>query len=131
NTGAGASKVSASVLQVGANQHRLVLTSDVTGAAGMTLADVSGGVLQALGFTDASGAIQPSAVLVAGRDANFRVDGQPIIRSSNTVTDVIQGVTLTLTAEETGAVTAVTVERSLDGARAAMKSFVDAWNKLV
>ncbi|MBK6778267.1 MAG: flagellar filament capping protein FliD [Gemmatimonadetes bacterium] len=131
NSGTGASKVTASILQVSATNYRLVLTSDETGVAGMTLTDVSGGVPQALGFTNGSNQILGSALLVAGADAQFTVDGIAMTRSSNTVTDAIQGVTLSLTAEEAGAVTSVSIERSFDGAQKAVQAFADAWNKLV
>lgn len=131
NSGGAASKVSASILQVDATHFRLVLTSDATGAAGMTLANVSGGAPQALGLTDGANVIQSSAVLVAGRDAEFTVDGLALTRASNTVTDAITGVTLNLVAEEAGAVTNLTIDHSSDGAKASMQGFVDAWNKLV
>jgi flagellar hook-associated protein 2 len=131
NTGAAASKVSASILQVDATHYRLVLTSDATGATGMTFANVSGGAPQALGLTDGSNVIQAGAVLVAGGDATFSVDGVPLTRSSNTVTDAISGVTLNLVAQEDGAVTNLTIDHSSDAAKASMQGFVDAWNKLV
>ncbi len=131
NTGPTASKVSASILQVDATHYRLVLTSDATGQAGMTIANVSGGAPQALGLTDGSNVIQQSAVLVAGADSAFSVDGVAMSRSSNTVTDAIQGVTLNLVAQENGAITTLTIERSVDAARASMQAFVDSWNKLV
>ncbi len=131
NTGASASKVSASVLQVDATHFRLVLTSEATGAAGMTFANVSGGIPQALGLTNGSNVIQAGAVLVAGADASFKVDGIAMTRTSNTVTDAIQGVTLNLSAEEAGAVTMVTIEHSGDQAQKAMQTFTDAWNKMV
>ena len=131
NTGASPSKVSASVLQVDATHFRLVLTSETTGAAGMAFTDISGGVPQALGLTNGSNVIQAGAVLVAGQDASFAVDGVPMTRTSNTVTDAIQGVTLNLTAEEAGAITMVTIEHSGDTARTAMQAFSDSWNKLV
>lgn len=131
NTGAAPSKVSASILQVDATHFRLVLTSDVTGAAGVTLANVSGGAPQALGLTNGANAVLPAAVLVAGADASFSVDGVAMTRASNTVSDAIQGVTLTLTAEDPTATTMVTIEHSLDTASKSMQSFADAWNKLV
>ncbi|HXE56692.1 MAG TPA: flagellar filament capping protein FliD [Gemmatimonadales bacterium] len=131
NTGAAASKVSASILSVGPGDHRLVLTSDATGAAGMTLVDGGGAPLQALELVDGAGVIRSEAVLVAGADAAFEIDGVGLTRSSNTVTDAIEGVTLTLTAEEPGAVTEVVVARHVDSARSAMKAFVEAYNAVV
>lgn len=131
NSGPTASKVSASILQVDDTHYRLVLTSDATGAAGMTLANVSGGAPQALGLTDGSNVIQAGAILVAGLNSSFSVDGIAMSRSSNTVTDAIQGVTLNLVAQENGAVTNLSIERSVDAGRASMQAFVDSWNKLI
>ena len=54
----GATGVTASVLTLGANQYRLVLTSTSSGAAGIDLADGADAVLQGLGFTDATAAIK-------------------------------------------------------------------------
>jgi len=131
NSGPAASKVTASILQVDSTHYRLVLTSDETGAAGMTFSDTGGGVPAALGFTNGANVIQAGAVLVSGLDAQFTVDGVAMTRTSNTVTDAIQGVTLTLTGEEVGAVTGVTVARASDQAIKAAQTFADAWNKLV
>ncbi len=52
NAGSSASGVTASVLSTGSTQHRLVLSSDQTGAAGIELIDDTGGVLQQLGIVD-------------------------------------------------------------------------------
>lgn len=52
NAGSSASGVTASVLSTGSTQHRLVLSSDQTGAAGIELIDDAGGVLQQLGVVD-------------------------------------------------------------------------------
>lgn len=51
NVGADATRVTASLLTVG-GVHRLMLTSDQTGAAGIDLKDGPGGVLSTLGFID-------------------------------------------------------------------------------
>ncbi len=130
NAGANASKVNASILQVDSTHYRLVLTSETTGAAGISLADTSGTNLQTLGLLTSGGGLTATAELVQGSDASFSVDGIAMTRASNTVTDAIQGVTLNLTAEESGAVTSVTIERSFDNAQKSAQAFVDAWNKL-
>jgi len=52
NVGANPSGVTASVLSTGSTQHRLVLSADSTGAAGIELVDGSSGVLQSLGVVD-------------------------------------------------------------------------------
>lgn len=131
NTGASATRVSASILSVGATSHKLVLTSQTTGAAGMTLADTSGTALQSLGLLSNATTIDPAAVLQAGADLSFTIDGVAFTRTTNTVSDAIEGLTLNFTAVEPGAVTRLTVERFAEGARASIQAVVDAYNKLV
>ncbi len=125
NTGASPSKVSASILTVGPNSHRLILTSDVAGQAGIARADGTGGVLASLGLLD------PGAELVAGSDARFEIDGVPLQRATNTVTDAIAGLTLKLESAEVGTVVELKVERDAEGALTAAKAFVDAYNAAV
>ncbi len=131
NTGATPSGVTASILTVAPGDQRLILTSSATGAAGMTLADTDGTILQDLGLLDAGGAKLASATIVAGSDALFTIDGFAMTRSSNQITDVIDGVSLTLTGEEAGAVTRIDVGRYAEAAQGAMQRFVDAYNGLV
>lgn len=52
NTGSSPSRVSASILSTGSGEHRLVLTSDTAGAAGIDLTDGETGVLRQLGVVD-------------------------------------------------------------------------------
>jgi len=54
NSGTGASRVSASVLSTGSTAHRLVLSSDVAGSAGIDLVDGTTGVLRQLGIVDST-----------------------------------------------------------------------------
>lgn len=54
NAGSTPSGVTASVLSTGSTQHRLVLSADQTGAAGIELVDDSSGLLQSLGVVDSS-----------------------------------------------------------------------------
>lgn len=131
NTGTSATKVTATILSVGTSDHRLILQSDTPGTAGATLADTTGTVLQSLGILDTATTIAPAAVLVAGSDAQFTIDGIAFTRTTNTVADAIPGVTLTLTAAEAGATTAVTVSRFTDGATQSAKAFVDAYNAVI
>ncbi|HTR78762.1 MAG TPA: flagellar filament capping protein FliD, partial [Gemmatimonadaceae bacterium] len=60
NTGSSATGVSASVLGIGANAQRLVLTSSVLGASGIQLIDPSG-VLNQLGLVDSSTVINTTS----------------------------------------------------------------------
>jgi flagellar hook-associated protein 2 len=124
NTGATPTRVTASILSVSPTDQRIVLTANGTGSAGaFTPANVGGGtVLQSLGLH-----LPPS---VPADDAQFTIDGLPVTRSTNTVSDVIAGVTLTLTAAELGRKANVTIEQQPASAQAAATTFVDAYNKL-
>jgi flagellar hook-associated protein 2 len=64
-----------------------------------------------------------------GKDASLTVDGISITKSSNTVTDVIEGVTLNLLdADDTETIT-VTVSNDTTGVISAINDFVDAYNE--
>ncbi len=125
NTGATPSGVTASILTVGAGDARLILTSATPGAAGIALADTTGTVLGTLGLLD------PGAILTAGSDAQFSIDGVALTRTSNSVTDAIEGLTLSLETAEPGTVATVSVTRFVGEATAAASTFVQAYNAVV
>jgi flagellar hook-associated protein 2 len=68
------------------------------------------------------------AQTVAAANADFTINGIQIIKSSNTVTDAIDGVTLTLSKEATPAT--LTVARDTTAIKTAAAGFVDAYNAL-
>ncbi|MDQ6953319.1 MAG: flagellar filament capping protein FliD [Mariprofundaceae bacterium] len=130
NTGATATGVSASIIKVGNNDFRLVLASDQTGATGFTLTGAAldaGGALANLqlgsGVPNARNSIQQ------GLDAQVSIDGLSIFRSSNTISDALNGVTLTL---KQANLAEVSMNISVDTAslRNNVQSFVDAYNKV-
>ncbi len=114
--------VRASVLNDGTS-FRMLLSSDESGAAHAVTFGDSGGVF---GF-DA-----PGNELVAARDAQFTVAGVPVTRPSNTLTDVIEGVTFELKTETPPGepATRVAVSRDPDGLAEKVKAFVDALNNV-
>jgi flagellar hook-associated protein 2 len=67
----------------------------------------------------------------AGQDARFKVDGNYLTRSSNTVTDAISGVTLNLLKAEAGTTVTVNVSRDTDGLTSQIKGFVDKYNDVM
>jgi flagellar hook-associated protein 2 len=109
---------------------RIRLTDGTGGASRLSLtlqvvrADGSTGTLGTPTVTTAG----RSRELQQGRDAVIRVDGQEVVRASNTIADAIPGVTLTLSAAEPGTTVDVTVERDLGGAVDATRKLVDAYN---
>jgi flagellar hook-associated protein 2 len=61
NSGATPTGVTATVLSTGGTQHRLVLTSDQTGAGGIDLLEGTGNVLQSLGVVDGTKTLNVAA----------------------------------------------------------------------
>lgn len=82
------------------------------------------------------GTFGTSSIAVAGRarqlqngqDAIINVDGTTYTRTTNTITDAISGVTLSLQNSEPGSSVDVTVGRDVDGASKTVQTFVDAYN---
>lgn len=108
--------------------NRLVITRNDTGATQITFTDdATDKPLEKLGILTATGTIKNE--LVAAKDASLTVDGLTVTRSSNTLTDVISGVTLTL--KGVGGPATVEVKRDEDKVVNAVKSFVDAYNNVV
>lgn len=66
----------------------------------------------------------------AASDAIIKVDGQTATRSTNSITDVIQGVTLELQAEKVGTTVNATVSLDNDAITKVINEFVTAYNKL-
>ncbi len=68
--------------------------------------------------------------LQQGKDAIIRVDGQQFTRSSNTITDAIAGVSLSLATAEAGTNIDLVIERDSKGALDAVTKFKDAYNAI-
>ncbi len=107
--------ISATVISDGTLSY-LSLTNNQTGTP------TSGA---ALSITDTSGIL--GATVTAANNAAFNVNGLPITRSSNTVSDVIPGVTLSLKAQPGTAETLV-IGNDTEGTKTNVGKFVDAYN---
>ena len=118
--------VSATIVNDGTNQ-RLVLTSKTMGSAGaitVTANDSGSG-----GTNPLTDLISTNLVEVqAADDAEFTVNGLSITRSSNTISDVVQGLTLTLGKEGSST---VSVAKNATTAVNAVTAFVTAYNAVV
>jgi len=133
NNAADNTGVSANLVQ-GNDGTRLVLTSTKTGAENTIAVTQSGGDggLAALAYGGA-GAPGGYTVVKAAQDALIRVAGIETTSASNTVENVIDGLTLTLkkpTTTESGPVT-LTVANDQAAVTKNVKSFVDAYNSLM
>ncbi|WP_029149165.1 flagellar filament capping protein FliD [Methylophilus sp. 5] len=127
--------VSASIVNDGTG-NRLVITSKDTGEVNslkISVADDDGnntdtGGLSALAY-DPLASSNNMTQMTAAKNALLNVDGMSISKSSNTVSDVIQGVTLTLKSI-TSASNTLSVGTDTDTIQASVQSFVDAYNAL-
>ena len=113
-----------------ANPYRLVLSSTNTGEDQSIQVVVAGdATLTSLLNHDPAGVKNLTETSVA-QDASFKVDGISISKSSNTVTDVIEGVTLELTGLTAGNTVTISASQDTTKAKEAVKAFVEAYNGL-
>jgi flagellar hook-associated protein 2 len=129
NTAAGAdtAKISTEVVN-GSTVSRLIVNGTVTantddGAAAEAISTAS---LQQLGFlkNDRGAGMQ----LLAPTDAKVVIDGIPVTRSTNVISDAMAGVTLTLQQAELGAKIDLSVGRDDTAAVTAVKDYAAAYN---
>jgi len=120
--------VKASIVGDGsANPYRLVLQSSAIGVAGSMKVSVTGdAALQALLGNDPAGT-QSLTQTAAGQDAELTVNGLSVTSKSNSLSGVVQGVTLNLAKEGT---TSIAVGRDTSAAQKAVGDFVKAFNDL-
>lgn len=111
----------------GASPQRLVLTSNVSGkASSMKISVVGDAALSALLANDPAGTQHLSEVATA-QNAELKVDGVAVSKTSNTVTDVLDGVSLTL--NKIGA-SSLNVARDTATIKTSVQGFVTAYNSL-
>ncbi len=124
--------VSATIVNDGSGTpYRLALTSEKSGVSNSLKISTSGGdgTLDALLANDPAG-VQHLNQTAAAQNANLTVNGIAITSPTNTVTDAIQGVTLTLS-KPTTTQTNLTVAHDTAAIKTAVSGFVDSYNALV
>lgn len=130
--------VTASIVNDGTG-NRLVITSTDTGAVNSLKIDVNdndgnntdGSGLSTFAYdpTASSGSGKNLTELQSAQNALLNVDGLNISKASNTITDVIQGVTLNLKSV-TSTTNSMTIATDNSTIKSSVQSFVDAYNKL-
>lgn len=130
NTAEGNNSVTASIVNVddgnGGTQARLILTAKETGVANALTVAVTEGTEPGLSALASANLVESRAA----EDAIIRVNGLSATRSTNQITDVIQGVTLNLKSEEPGAEIDLRIGTDNSAIEKNVQSFVDAYNKL-
>jgi len=109
---------------------QLFLSGKNTGENNLiSLSDSTGSVLQSLGILNASGNFVSAT---APKNAEFSVNGIPIVRSSNSgLKDVISGVTLNLASDAEGQTATLNVLADAGAEKSVLNTFIDKFNSLV
>ena len=139
--------VTATVINTGSgtNPYQLVLTSSKTGigaaGANLTIADITaGGAVNSLGIaagavaTDGAGATTVTGGIQsqqAARNAQFSLNGIQLTRTSNTVSDAVDGVTFQLKQGGQTGTTVLTVAQDTSTATTDLQAVVGAYNALL
>lgn len=133
------SSVSATIVNDGTT-NRLVITSKDTGEVNslkISVADDDANHLDAVGLsqlaydpTASAGAGKNLTQVQAAKDAILEVDGIAIVKSSNTISDMIEGVTLNLLTTSAGNAVSLGVASNQEAVKTSVTAFVDAFNKL-
>ncbi len=139
NGGNSPTGVTASLVSISETEHVLTLTADETGVdQAISLTDSTAPddeVLESLGIFDGANAIKNE--LQGANNAEIQVDGLDQIggigvieRSSNTIDDVFEGVTLSLFKAEADTTVTLDVEPDLNQVKSSIVDLVDAYNDL-
>jgi flagellar hook-associated protein 2 len=112
--------VRASVLMVRPGEYQLAIKANQTGEQGIGLVDGPESVAAALGLNS----------VVAGTNSRIEVDGLVFERAGNSISDLIEGVTLTLHQANLGESVELAVAPDADLMAERVKAWVDAFNDI-
>lgn len=122
--------VTASLVQSAPGAYQIVFTGRRTGAGHSFTVDssLSGGTGVSFGDADLNGVYDN---VQDARDAAYTVNGLAITSDSNIASEVVPGVTLTLTKEDPDKTVTVTVSRDTAAAKEKVQKLVTAYNDLM
>lgn len=114
------------------NPYQLLLTSTATGQTSSMQVSVSGDstLSSLLSYNPANNTGQDLTQTVAAQNANMTINGVAVTSASNTDTNAIQGVTLTLGATTGSTPANVSVSQNTSNIVNAVNSFVTAYNSV-
>lgn len=128
NTTSTTSGVTATIAKVSETSYQLVLSgSDINKAIQITGAS-GDDVMQNIGVTNSSGG--NANILQAAQPTTMKVDGITYSRDSNTISDVISGVTFSVKNADPATTLNLSVENDNSGVKAGIQSFIDSYNAL-
>jgi len=128
NSAAAGKGVTASVVTANDGQH-LVFSATATGSGGALNITASGGNGGLTALTNSTGGGLTQSVAAA--DALVRVDGFERTSSSNTISDLVPGVDLTLTKAAAGTSYNLNIVSDNSGLKSAITAYVSAYNSVV
>ena len=133
------SSVTATIVNDGST-NRIVITSKDTGEVNslkISVTDDDGNNLDASGLSKlaydpqaAAGNGKNLTVLQEAKNAVLKIDGIDIVKSSNAISDAIDGVTLNLVGVTSSSAISLSVATNQDTIKTSVTSFVDAFNNL-
>lgn len=122
--------VSASIIKADDNSYYLSLTSRDSGTSNeMTITTDDAELAKYISY-DLGNATNVMSEQVPAADAKVNINGIEIIRSSNTITDAPEGVTLNLIKTNKGSPETLSVVKDNQPMTDAIQAFVDAYNSL-
>lgn len=125
--------VNATIMRVGDNEYKLAISSATTGENNTVKVQVNNddqlGDILNYDPASSSNAMKES---VKGQDAKVTINGTTIIRSTNSISDALQGVTLDLkTVTKTGESENLVITADKNGSADKIKEWVDSYNSLL
>ncbi len=124
NTETSTTNVKASVLKVADGDYRLILTGEETGVANSISVGGTAATTARLDLLNSGNKLGDAA------DAEIYVDEVQVFRADNTITDLMDGLTIDLYQAEPGTTVTVEIEANYTDAREAIAGFIDAYNGL-
>ncbi len=112
---------------------QIIITDDTSGDSQLSISIVSnnegGGTLDFGTVSVTTEGYEMEST--AGQDAKVTIDGVAVTRSSNTIDDVISGVTLDLNRVESGSEVDLTISRDTDTIKNKVSEFTTAYNSII
>jgi flagellar hook-associated protein 2 len=113
--------------------NRLILTNTQTGQTQSMSIAVSGaaGLAALLSYDPSNNSGQALSELTKAQDAQLKIDGIVITKSSNTITDAITGVSLSLKKINTGNPTSLSLTINTSTLSTNLNNFISGYNSLI
>ncbi|KFK92018.1 flagellar filament capping protein FliD, partial [Serratia sp. Ag2] len=123
----------ATIMRVGDQEYKLAISSSTPGVNSKVTLEVNNDdqLGDLLNYDPAKGNANPMFESAKGQDAKIRVNGTEITRSTNSIADALQGVTLDLkSTTKTGEPQNLIISADINGSADKIKNWVDSYNAL-